>query len=64
MCAVMRHPSKATFVIPELRLAELVVYSRNPCPLETSVPSHVAVFEGRITLPQGEYAWLEQRGAY
>jgi hypothetical protein len=64
MCPVMRHPPKAIFVIPELQFAERVSYCCKPCLLATIVPSHVAVFEGQITLRQGEYARLEQRGAY
>ena len=60
----MEHPPKAIFVIPELRFAERVSYCCKPCLLATSVPSHVAVFEAQITLRQGEYARLEQGGAY
>lgn len=63
-CAFMRHAPKAVFVIPELQFAERVSYCHKPCLLATSLPSHVAVFEGQITLRQGEYARLEQRGAY
>jgi hypothetical protein len=64
MCAVMGHPLKAIFLIPELQLAERVSYSCKSCVLATSVPSHAAVCEAQITLRQGGDAWLEQRGAY
>jgi len=60
----MGHPPKAIFVIPELHFAERVSFCCKPCLLATCVPSHVAVFEAQITLRQGEYARLEQGGAY